>query len=551
MHKRDLGLVGLVGLVVNGLIAALLLRPGYVDAYYYFNGAVQLARGRGFVEDYAWVYLGLPASVSNSAVSLPSHTYWMPLTSVVAAPFVALGLWGGALTNDQLFHWAQIPFVALAALLPILTYSLAWRLTSSRRHAWASALITLFSPFYVAFWTNIDAFALFGVLASGALLAWERAENGQSARWSLVTGVCVGLAHLARADGGLLLAIFGVAAVWRSFHTSWRIFALAGIGYVLVMLPWFVRMWLVTGSILPLGGAQTLWLTHYNDIFAYPPDVLTPERYFATGWANLLRGKWQAVVENTQSVIAVQMAVVGFPFTLIGLWQGRKQWLYQLALLYALALFGLMTFVFTYPGIRGGFFHSSAALLPFWNVAMVVGVDRAVEAGTMGQQRLIAFLTRRYGDAWAKRFPPWQPAKSQPIFAALLVVGVMLLAAVSISGRITARLASPPNAPDQVYADVGQWLVDTGDLVSPVLINNPPGFYYLTGRSALVTPTIGDDSTIAVMRRFGVRWLVLDINYPPNLAALYADPHSDARFALRATFGSSPRPIYVFEWVQP
>ncbi|MBF8282838.1 MAG: putative rane protein, partial [Anaerolineales bacterium] len=167
--RRDLIALFAVALLANGLAASFISRPGYMDAYYYFGGAVQLARGQGFTEPYVWNYLDPIRQLPH-----PSHLYWMPLPSLVAAPFLWLAerLAGTALPNATLFRMAQIPFVLLASALPLLSYTIASLTTPLRRHALAAAFLTLFSGFYFVVWTNTDAFALYGLTAGGALFVY-------------------------------------------------------------------------------------------------------------------------------------------------------------------------------------------------------------------------------------------------------------------------------------------------------------------------------------------------------------------------------------------
>ena len=73
-RRLDLALIFLAGLAVNSAAALSATQPGYMDAYYYFGGALQLARGHGFVEPYLWNYLDPVLRLPH-----PSHLYWMPL----------------------------------------------------------------------------------------------------------------------------------------------------------------------------------------------------------------------------------------------------------------------------------------------------------------------------------------------------------------------------------------------------------------------------------------------------------------------------------------
>src|SRR5512137_461345 len=99
-----------LGMLTAGSMAAFVRVPGYMDAEYYYATAIELSEGRGFQEPFLWNYLDDPASLPH-----PSHLYWMPAVSVIAA--AGLKVLGAG------FRSAQLPFVILAAGLPALT---AW-----------------------------------------------------------------------------------------------------------------------------------------------------------------------------------------------------------------------------------------------------------------------------------------------------------------------------------------------------------------------------------------------------------------------------------------
>lgn len=520
--RRDLPALFALGVAVNALVAAFVTQPGYMDAHYYFGGALRLARGYGLTEPYVWNYFSplrqLPA---------PSHLYWMPLTSLVAAPFIALAeaLAGGPLPNALAFRAAQIPLVLAASALPLLTYGIARTLTGERRHAWAAALLTLFSAFYFPFWANTDSFALFGLCAAGALLAFHRAKaSPRPRRWWFVGGLLAGLAHLARADGLLvLLCLLLVNAATHprsqsSISTLPSFFFLLA-GYLVLMAPWFVRNLLVVGAPLAPNGVRALWLTNYNELFTYYPHQLTPGRYLALGWEHILRDKWDALLVNFGNLAAAQAGIIAFPFFLIGLWVMRRHPLTQLAALYGAALFAAMTFAFTFPGARGGYFHSGAALLPFVAALAVGGLDAAVEAV-------------------ARVLKHWQPQRSKPVFTVLLVLGAVALTGLRFAPQVR---AGPPT--DAMYAEVGQWLVQVDGPGAVVAVNNPPAFYYHTGLASIAIPADDVETLLRAMADFDARWLALDANVAEGLAGLAADPTSEPRLQLRTTFGE----MYVLE----
>jgi hypothetical protein len=84
MSRKIYFLLLFLALVVQLVVASAQEIPGYLDADYYYGGGLQLVRGQGFTEPYLWNYLDDPQSLPH-----PSHGYWMPLASILAA----LGMW--------------------------------------------------------------------------------------------------------------------------------------------------------------------------------------------------------------------------------------------------------------------------------------------------------------------------------------------------------------------------------------------------------------------------------------------------------------------------
>jgi hypothetical protein len=533
-----------LALVVNGLAAHFITQPGYTDAYYYFGGARQLASGQGFSEPYLWNYLTpLPAAEANGP-PWPSHLYWMPLVSIVAAPFIAIALRLAPTTppNAILFRAAQVPFILFASALPLLAYGVARQLGGLRRHALAAGLLTLFSPFYFAYWTTTDAFALYALLAAGALVltALAQSQPAQWGRWLFSAGLAAGLAALTRADGLLLVACLlawvglrPTAGLARRETWPARLAAAGAVlaGFALVMIPWYVRNWIVVGAPLTPGTARTLWLTNYDDLFTFAPDRLTLAAYLASGLGAIVSGKWQALVANLETLVVVQCGIIAFPFSLAGLWRLRHNNLMRLAVFYGLSLLAVMTVLFTFPGARGGYFHSGSALLPFYLAAAVVGLDVVVEAV-------------------ARRLRHWQPERSKPVFTVLLVAGAILLTLAVWWKRVLAPGLDQATwaTTEQVYGEAGEWLKDNGQTSALAAVNDPPGWAYWTSLPAIVIPN-GDAATLRqAMTAYGARWLVLDENRPAPLSQLYAAPDSQSAFILRARFmDSAGQPTELFE----
>ena len=84
--RREWLLLALIGLLYQAIWAALTVTPNYMDAYYYTTNGQQLAAGDGFTEQVIWQFLDNPTGLPT-----PSHSYWMPLTSLLAAAGYSLG----------------------------------------------------------------------------------------------------------------------------------------------------------------------------------------------------------------------------------------------------------------------------------------------------------------------------------------------------------------------------------------------------------------------------------------------------------------------------
>jgi hypothetical protein len=457
-----------------------------MDPAYYAAGAVRLAEGGGLTEPFLWNYLDDPAGIPR-----PGFLYWMPLPSLLAAPLAVL--FPGS------FFALQLPFVLLSALLPVVGYAVARQVTGTRRHAWAVGLLTLFSGYFFPYWTLPETFAPFALFGSVALwLAGKRREWWASG----LAGLLVGLAHLTRADGILLLPVVALAPLFSlqsrntrratrfTFHVS-RILPII-LGYLLVMIPWFARNLAIIGTPLSSAGTKTLWLTNYDDLYCYGCD-LSLRSYLAWGWEGILRSKLWAVGVNLERFLAEDCLVFLLPFVLVGLYRLRHRLPLVLSAVYLCIVFLAHSLAFTFPGPRGGFFHASAAVLPFLFAAGMEGLEATVD--------------------WAARRRRWNRHQAQVVFSTAAVV-----AAVALSAYVAVeKLPGLWNA-DAVYLEVDAWLDEHNIADSTtVMVGNPPAFWYHTHRPAVVVPNGDVETLLVVADRYEVAYVVLDRNRPALL----------------------------------
>jgi hypothetical protein len=359
---------------------------------------------------------------------------------------------------------------------------------------------------------------------------WLDRLPGQARLFGL--GILAGLLHLARADGLLwLFAALVVALNW--FWQAWKKDAAAPVfsrwlklgvsllvilvGYGLVMSPWYVRNIQVWGSLLPPGGSRAIWITEYEQTMLYPASLLTPQRWLAAGWGAHLSAWWQALTNNVQTALAVQGSILLLPFMLVGMWKLRGCAPVRLGAGMWLLTVGVMTIIFPFAGINGGFFHSGAALQPLLWAAAPAGVEAAMLA--YARWRRLA-----------------HPQRMINFMSGLLVVAAALLSGLLYFQRVVG--ASPPvgagptggpeptaiqwNAGVAHYQAVEQALSSLGaGAGDAVLANNPPGFWLASGRPAVVVPYGGPQMLLAAAQQYRIRYLVLELSNSPELVGLY------------------------------
>src|SRR5687768_10685005 len=507
MNWRHYAILFFIGLLVPLAVSRFQTMPGYMDADYYFAGGIQLADGKGFTEPYLWNYLDDPAGLPH-----PSHTYWMPLASIVSA----LGMW---LTGQSTYAAGRLPFILLSACVPLLTAALSFRVSQQTRLAMVSGLLSIFSLYYAPFMPVPDNYALFMLLGGAFLLLAPRRE-----RWiPIVLGALAGLMTLARSDGLLWLGLAGLTILWNSLRRSdgtlstfgewFRMVIPAGFlvlfGYLLTMGWWHARNLDLFGSLLTPGGGRLLWLQNYNQTFIYPPEALTREAFLQAGWDVAIQNRLRAFASNVSNAFGAQGGIFLLPFILIGLWQLRRDLGTKIAVTGWLILFAVMTAIFPFAGSRGSFFHAGAAFQPYWWVAAPIGLDAVLR--------------------WARSRGQFTD-KNAPVF----LQGILVLLAIFMTGYLVnfRAISSGWAKDDLIYPSVEELLNDHGlHTADIVIVRNPPGYFIASGNPSIALP-FGDESTIlAVAEKFGARYLVLEKGGTfESIQDLYDEPQSNSSF---------------------
>lgn len=501
----------LLGCSVSVLSALALPSPGYVDAEYYFVTGRRIAAGEGFSEPFLWNYLDDPTGLPH-----PSHHYWMPLTSIMSAS----GIW----FFGESFRAAQFGFILLTSALPLITALLALRIHGNATLAYQSGLLAALPGFFLPYFVTTDTFSPFAVFGCLSLLLMARARFRRGQRLWFMAGCAIALAHLTRADG-LLLFVPALLALWGKRKEFFPSIGAVILGYGLVMGPWWARNVSVFGSIFPPGSMRTLYQQTYDDLFDYPASRLTFQYWIEAGMGSILSARFSALWINFQRLIAENGLIFLGPFMLLGTRRLWEDLLVRLTVAYLLTLFLVMSLIFPFAGARGGFFHSSAAVMPVLWALAPVGLRDAV--------------------AWGAKKRGWVTSSAQRVFTpAMLIMALMLTA-----GLFASKVFGPPRwgGSLQRYTRLGEKFSRLRADPGIVVVNNPPGFYLATGMPAIVVPD-GDTQTLNnLVHSYDAMWVVLDENHPSGLKALYESPDAFPQFDFvdRVQFQTG-KPMLIF-----
>jgi len=499
MSRANLLALFALGLTVAIIVASLQNSPGYMDADYYMAGGLRLVQGHGFSEMIVWNYLDDPQGLPH-----PSHSYWMPLASIIAA----FGMW---LTGQHDFYSARLPFILLAGLVPPLTSLLAYRLTERRELALLSGLLAAFPTYQAPFIATTSNFVIYNLLGAIFFIGL----SGDSRKGFFCAGLSVGLMNLARSDGllwlplgflAILLYSIGVHGMqirhWAWFFVSTAFFVL--FGYLLIMLPWFIRNLSEFGTLMAPGGLRAIFLVAYADTFAYPASVLTFERWLDSGWAAIIDVRVSAFWTNLGTSLAAQGGIVLWPFVLFAAWRLRRDFRIQVGVFAWLVLFMVMTIIFPFAGPRGSFYHAGASLLPLGWALAPVGLD------------FIVVEARRRN---------WFTPQAQRVFRVMLFAIISALTIVLINIRV---INGDWDSSDHAFRQVEFHLQAVG--ANPqdiVMVTNPPGYYIASGRAAVVSPASELSFVFQSARVYKIRYLILQSHsIPERLVPFLKSPHS-------------------------
>ncbi len=495
------------------VIVALQPVPGYMDAAYYYAGGKQLASGHGFIDPFLWNYLDHPQGLPH-----PSNSYWNPLASMVAAG-------GMVLTGKINFLSARIGFVLMAALAPLIVAALAYRISQKRFLALLAGLLTIFSGYYLPFIVTTDNYGLYMLVGALYFLLLDRLTIPKS----IALGALAGALNLARGDGILwlpltLLAVMVLAysqaapgSLGMRMQRSGLNGFLALLGYLLVMGAWFVRNLEVFGAAMPPGSGYVLWMTSYNQIFSFTPELYTFHSWLASGLQEALKVRALALWQNLGTAFFAEGMIFLAPLIIVGVWKARYSPRVQLGVLGWLGMLLAESLLFPFASVSGGFFHAGTAFQPLWFALAPLGLETCLVRISRDNKK-VARLTR--------------------LFAAILLIIMFFFSAMLVKIRV---LDSGWNEGEYLYQKVDQFLAAQNarpDAI--VMVRNPPAYFIMTGRQAVVVPDGDVQALLAVSRKYNASYVILEpTGVSSPLYDLYEHPETYPEFKSLGVIGDN------------
>lgn len=263
---------------------------------------------------------------------------------------------------------------------------------------------------------------------------------------------------------------------------------------------------------MPPGASRMLWLTEYNDLFTFEPAELTFVNWYKQGLVKISRDLLGAFSTNIKTALIVQGQIILVPLIGIGIKKTWKDWGVRSAVVIWGLIFFIMTLAFPFAGSRGGLFHSGAALQPILWALSVIG--------------LMDLIT------WGVNQREWIRKQAECVLGLGLAIFLAGMTLFVVQDRVIGKDFSQPqwNQSYQENLKIGKELTKLGiNAESLIMINNPPGLYITTDRSAVVIPNGGIATLLRSAEKLGAEVLILEVNHPGALDYLYSEPQKESK----------------------
>ena len=268
---------------------------------------------------------------------------------------------------------------------------------------------------------------------------------------------------------------------------------------------------------MPPGSGYVLWMTSYNQIFSLTPELYTFQSWLASGLQEALKVRALAVWQNLGTAFFAEGMIFLSPLVVVGVWKERHSFRVQLGVLGWLGMLLAESLLFPFASVSGGFFHAGTAFQPLWFALAPLGLDGCLAQISRNKKKLKQ-LTR--------------------ILPALLLVIMILFSAMLVKIRV---LDSGWNEGEYLYLKADQFLAAHGarpDAI--VMVRNPPAYFVMTGRQAIVVPDGDIKTLLSVSRKYKASYVILEQTSNSNpLFDLFEHPERYPEFISLGAIGDN------------
>ncbi|MBW6472744.1 MAG: hypothetical protein K0B14_06440 [Anaerolineaceae bacterium] len=260
---------------------------------------------------------------------------------------------------------------------------------------------------------------------------------------------------------------------------------------------WFASNLHFYDSIFAPATSKAIWIATYDDTFIFPSSKLNLSYWLENAIKLRPSQVFEAIKLNLGTFVGVQLMIFGLPLFILGLKRNIKNHMLRIGIIFYIMIFLLMTIIFPLAGARGGFLHSSSAVQILMWILVADGLQ--------------AFFD------WGIRKRNWNLYRSQKMFGTAFIVIIALFTLVvyknDVMGASTQELKWEQDY--KQYKEIEEIITQKSlDKTDVIMINNPLGYYYSTGRWSIVVPNAEMDQLLEVVQLFKVKYLVLDENLP-------------------------------------
>jgi len=487
-----------LALAVRAVLVAIFPDPAYPDSFYYVDVARSIAAGNGLNVDFVWIFAEVGNRLPDPAVlPIPSNAHWLPLASLIQAPFVSL-LGPTALAN-------ALPGILLGSLVAPLTWLIARDAGARPLVATAAGVLSAVPGAATAFLAQPENFAILHPLVAATLWLTARGLKGDGRSFA-IAGLLAGLATLARNDGILLGGAVGL--VWladrlrylraRRGRRSWShvedrppISFLAGVAcfalFMVVMGPWWARQLAVFGSISPTSSTGVaLWIQDISQWNSITADT-SFQAFMAQGWPTIIASRLQGLIDATGNFIVMISSVVLLPFLLVGVLARRHSKDFGPWFVYTFIAFAGATFLYPLHVPGGAFIHTAIGLAPHAAILSVEGI-----------LAVVGFV--------AGRRTAWREGTAASVFV-WGVVAVVMASAVIFSRSLEAGWDVSRQPRLALAAHIRGMDMPAEDRIMSI---DAGGMKYFTGHPGVVSPDDPIEVIESVARAYDIRWLVIE-----------------------------------------